>query len=45
MLEIDEHGLDAVTRELLGQQYLIGILAAQAVWRKDQNRLNLSIGG
>jgi hypothetical protein len=41
---LDEHRLDAVAGELLGQQHLIGILAAQTIRCVDQHRLDVPLG-
>ena len=41
---LDEYGLHAMAGEFLGQQHLIGILAAQPVGRVDQHRLDVPLG-
>ena len=45
MRRLEENRLDAVAGELLGQQDLVGVFAAQPVWRVDQDSLNVALGG
>ena len=45
MWRLEENRLDAVAGELLGQQDLVGIFAAQPVRRVDQDSLNVALGG
>src|ERR1700691_577759 len=45
MRRLEENRLDTVASELLGQQDLVGVFAAQPVWRVDQDSLNVALGG
>ena len=45
MRRLEENRLDAVAGELLGQQDLVGVFAAQPVRRVDQDSLNVALGG
>src|SRR5271165_4065682 len=45
MRRLEENRLDAVAGELLGQQDLVSVFAAQPVRRVDQDSLNVALGG
>ena len=45
MRRIEENSLDAVAGELLGQQDLVGVFAAQPVRRVYKDSLNVTLGG
>ena len=40
----DEHGIDAMPRQLLDEKDLIGIFPAQSIGRVDQDRVQLPLG-
>ncbi len=40
----DEHGIDAMARQLLDEKDLIGIFSAQSVGRIDQDSVQLALG-